>query len=192
MANGTAPVPVSSGRTDRHRLNRGGNRQRSRIIHFVALTQASRDPAGRAYYQRKQAEGKTRREALRRLKTADLTASTAPRPPPRLDIEARMGRRPPLHLHRRGPPLPADHHRPTRRQGGRPRTSLRDRIAVAEDARGDALLHLLTDAAQVDAMVVVRRVSWVGRVDGRWRGDRPNAARRRGCPCVDTCRAPLR
>ena len=68
MANGTAPVPVSSGRTDRHRLNRGGNRQLNRIIHFIALTQASRDPAGRAYYQRKQADGKTKREALRCLK----------------------------------------------------------------------------------------------------------------------------
>lgn len=68
MANGTAPIPASSGRTDRHRLNRGGNRQLNRIIHFVALTQISRHPEGRAYYQRKQAEGKTRKEAMRCLK----------------------------------------------------------------------------------------------------------------------------
>jgi transposase len=38
MANGTAPVPASSGRTNRHRLNRGGNRQLNRILHFIALT----------------------------------------------------------------------------------------------------------------------------------------------------------
>ena len=68
MANGTAPVPASSGRVDRHRLNLGGNRQLNRIIHFIALTQSSRDPAGRPYYHRKKAEGKTNREALRCLK----------------------------------------------------------------------------------------------------------------------------
>ena len=68
MANGTAPIPASSGRIDRHRLNRGGNRQLNRIIHFVALTQISRYPEGRTYYQRKQAEGKTRKEAMRCLK----------------------------------------------------------------------------------------------------------------------------
>jgi transposase len=67
MANGTVPVPASSGRTDRHRLNRGGNRQLNRIIHFIAITQATRDPAVRAYYLRKQTEGKSRREALRCL-----------------------------------------------------------------------------------------------------------------------------
>ena len=68
MANGTAPLPASSGRTNRHRLNRGGNRQLNRIIHFIALTQVSRDPEGRAYYLRKQAEGRTKKDALRCLK----------------------------------------------------------------------------------------------------------------------------
>jgi transposase len=67
-ANGTAPIPVSSGRTDRHRLNRGGNRRLNRALYFAALTQASHDPRARAYLARKQAEGKTRREALRCLK----------------------------------------------------------------------------------------------------------------------------
>ena len=67
-ANGTAPIPVSSGRTDRYRLNRGGNRRRNRALYFAALTQASHDPRARAYLARKQAEGKTRREALRCLK----------------------------------------------------------------------------------------------------------------------------
>jgi transposase len=67
-ANGTAPIPVASGRTDRHRLNRGGNRRLNRAIHYVALTQATREPRAVAYLARKQAEGKTRREALRCLK----------------------------------------------------------------------------------------------------------------------------
>ena len=64
-ANGTAPIPVSSGRADRYRLNRGGNRRLNRAL---APTQASHDPRARAYLARKQAEGKTRREALRCLK----------------------------------------------------------------------------------------------------------------------------
>lgn len=68
MANGTAPLPASSGRTHRHRLNRGGNRQLNRIIHYVALTQVSRYPEGRLYYLRKQAEGRTKKDALRCLK----------------------------------------------------------------------------------------------------------------------------
>jgi transposase len=59
---------VSSGRTDRYRLNRGGNRRLNRALYFAALTQASHDPRARAYLARKQAEGKTRREGLRCLK----------------------------------------------------------------------------------------------------------------------------
>jgi Transposase IS116/IS110/IS902 family len=46
-ANGTAPIPVASGRSDRHRLNRGGNRRLNRALHYVALTQASFEPRGR-------------------------------------------------------------------------------------------------------------------------------------------------
>jgi transposase len=68
MSNGTAPLPASSGRTNRHRLNRGGNRQLNRILHYIALTQISRDPQGRAYYQHKLAEGRTKPDALRCLK----------------------------------------------------------------------------------------------------------------------------
>lgn len=68
MANGTAPLPASSGRTNRHRLNRGGNRQLNRVIHFAALTQVARYPEGRAYYLRKQAEGRSKKDALRCLK----------------------------------------------------------------------------------------------------------------------------
>ena len=67
-ANGTAPIPASSGRTIRHRLNRGGNRQLNRALYTIAITQIRADTEGRAYYQRKRAEGKTSREALRCLK----------------------------------------------------------------------------------------------------------------------------
>ena len=67
-ANGTAPLPASSGRTVRHRLNPGGNRQLNRALYTIAITQIRSDTEGRAYYERKRAAGKTKREALRCLK----------------------------------------------------------------------------------------------------------------------------
>ena len=67
-ANGTAPIPASSGRTSRHRLNRGGNRRLNCAIHIAALSQMRPGRAGHAYLQRKQAEGKPVRAALRCLK----------------------------------------------------------------------------------------------------------------------------
>lgn len=66
--NGTSPIPASSGRTDRHRLNRGGNRRLNKALYTIALTQTRHEPRARAYLERKRAEGKTRREALRCLK----------------------------------------------------------------------------------------------------------------------------
>jgi transposase len=63
-----APIPASSGRTDRHRLDRGGNRQINWALHRIAVTKARVDPETAAYLTRKQAEGKSRREALRCLK----------------------------------------------------------------------------------------------------------------------------
>jgi len=65
---GTAPIPASSGRTTRHRLDRGGNRQLNCALHRLAVNKGRYDPQTAAYLQRKQAEGKTRREALRCLK----------------------------------------------------------------------------------------------------------------------------
>jgi transposase len=65
---GVAPIPVSSGRKDRHRLHRGGDRQLNRALHVIAITRARVDPQTRAYLERKRAEGKTNREALRCLK----------------------------------------------------------------------------------------------------------------------------
>ena len=67
-ANGTAPIPASSGRTVRHRYNPGGNRQLNKALYTVAITQIRGDTEGRRYYDRKRAEGKTGREALRCLK----------------------------------------------------------------------------------------------------------------------------
>jgi transposase len=66
--NGTAPIEASSANTNRHRLNPRGNRALNHAIHMIAVTQVGHDTPGRAYYLRKQAEGKTRKEALRALK----------------------------------------------------------------------------------------------------------------------------
>jgi transposase len=65
---GTAPIPASSGNTQRHRLHRGGDRQLNRAIHIIALSRARTDPNTRAYLERKHAEGKTKLEAIRCLK----------------------------------------------------------------------------------------------------------------------------
>jgi transposase len=65
---GVAPIPASSGTKQRHRLDRGGNRQLNCAIHRIAVTQGRCHEPARAYLLRKQAEGKTRKEALRCLK----------------------------------------------------------------------------------------------------------------------------
>ena len=68
MLSGTAPVPVSSGRTDRHRLNRLGDRQLNRAIHVIAVTRMRCHPATIAYVQRRRADGKTDKEIRRCIK----------------------------------------------------------------------------------------------------------------------------
>ncbi len=65
---GVAPIPASSGKTQRHRLHRGGDRQLNRALHIIALTRSRLDPETRAYLARKRAEGKSNREAMRCLK----------------------------------------------------------------------------------------------------------------------------
>src|SRR3954453_8853829 len=65
---GSAPIPASSGRTQRHRLDHGGNRQLNCALHRLAVTRGRLDPETAAYLARRQAEGKTRREAIRCLK----------------------------------------------------------------------------------------------------------------------------
>jgi len=66
--NGTAPIEVSSGGKKRHRLSMRGNRVLNHAIHMAAITQIRHDTAGRVYYDKKQAESKTKKEALRALK----------------------------------------------------------------------------------------------------------------------------
>ena len=66
--NATAPVEASSGKVVRHRLNQRGNRQLNHALHMAAVTQIRFDTPGRAYYQRKLAEGKSTKEARRALK----------------------------------------------------------------------------------------------------------------------------
>ena len=65
---GVAPLEASSGRVQRHRLDRGGNRQLNAALYRIAITQARYHPAARAYLERKRADGKSRREAIRCLK----------------------------------------------------------------------------------------------------------------------------
>jgi transposase len=67
-AAGLAPIPICSGNTNRHRLDRGGNRQINAAIHRIAITRARCHPETRDYLARKRAEGKTTREAIRCLK----------------------------------------------------------------------------------------------------------------------------
>jgi transposase len=66
--NGTAPIDASSGDQVRHRLSRGGNRQINRVLHIMATVQLRNPTEGRAYYDRRKAEGKTSMEAMRALK----------------------------------------------------------------------------------------------------------------------------
>ncbi len=66
---GVAPIPASSGKTVRHRLDRGGDRQLNRALHTIVLSRRQRrHPATIAYIERRTAEGKTSREATRCLK----------------------------------------------------------------------------------------------------------------------------
>jgi transposase len=65
---GVAPIPASSGRKSRQRLNRGGDRQLNAALHRIAVAQGRWHPPATAYLAKKQAEGKSRIEALRCLK----------------------------------------------------------------------------------------------------------------------------
>jgi transposase len=66
---GCAPIPVSSGRTDRHRLDHGGNRQLNHAFHMLAICKLAHDDGQTAAYIANQRHaGKTNREALRCLK----------------------------------------------------------------------------------------------------------------------------
>jgi transposase len=68
MLAGAAPIPASSGKTVRHRLNRSGDRQLNRALHNIALSRLRFDPDTRAYADRRRAQGRTDREIRRCLK----------------------------------------------------------------------------------------------------------------------------
>ena len=67
---GTSPVDASSGKQQRHRLNRGGDRQLNWALHVITLQRVLRDPETIAYYQHLLTSGKTPREARRCIKRA--------------------------------------------------------------------------------------------------------------------------
>ena len=65
---GVAPIPASSGRVHRHRLNRGGDRGANNALHVVVLNRLRYDPRSRAYVERRTHEGLSKREIIRCLK----------------------------------------------------------------------------------------------------------------------------
>ena len=82
---GAGPIPASSGKTSRHRLNYGGDRDANRALHLIAVCRLRYCPRTRAYAKRRSAQGKTKPEIIRCLKryiarqtyrtlTADLTS----------------------------------------------------------------------------------------------------------------------
>jgi transposase len=92
---GASPIPASSGKTSRHRLNYGGDRDANRALHLIAACRLRYCPRTRAYAQRRPAEGKTKSEIIRCLKryiarethhtlTADLTSPRRQQPPRRV------------------------------------------------------------------------------------------------------------
>jgi transposase len=91
MLCGASPIPASSGKTNRHRLNYGGDRQANRALHLIAVCRLRYCERTRVYVKRRTAEGKTQREIMRCLKRyiarevfnslcADLADIERPRP----------------------------------------------------------------------------------------------------------------
>ena len=66
--NGSAPLPVWSGNTERHRLSRSGNRQLNVALHRIAITQLQREGPGKTYLEHRRAQGDTKTEAIRALR----------------------------------------------------------------------------------------------------------------------------
>lgn len=67
---GVSPIPASSGRTNKHRLNRGGDRQANKALHTIALCRLAHDPRTRAYAARRTTQGLSKRDIIRCLKRA--------------------------------------------------------------------------------------------------------------------------
>ena len=92
---GACPIPASSGRTNRHRLNRGGDRRGNKALHRIALVRMSTHQPTKDYVQRQVARGKTKKEILRQLKRAlcreiyrALTRPTTAKPSSGADLRA--------------------------------------------------------------------------------------------------------
>jgi transposase len=64
---GSCPVPASSGKTNRHRLNRAGDRQANSALYHVVIVRMRYDETTRAYVERRTAEGRTKKEIIRCL-----------------------------------------------------------------------------------------------------------------------------
>jgi transposase len=64
----TAPIPASSGKVTRHRLNPGGDRQANHALYQIVITRMSSHPATRAYVERRGKEGLSKKEIIRCLK----------------------------------------------------------------------------------------------------------------------------
>lgn len=65
---GVSPIPAPGGKTDGHRLSRGGSRQANKAIRMIAVSRMRGDERTRAYMAKRWSDGKTKREAMRRLK----------------------------------------------------------------------------------------------------------------------------
>ena len=65
---GVAPIPASSGKTTRHRLDRGGDRKANSALWRIVMVRIAHDPATTAYFERKVKEGRSKRDVIRLLK----------------------------------------------------------------------------------------------------------------------------
>ena len=65
---GANPIPASSGKTTRHRLNRGGDRRLNSALWRITIVRLATDPGTRAYLDRRVSEGRTKTEAIRCIK----------------------------------------------------------------------------------------------------------------------------
>ena len=65
---GVSPIPASSGKTNRHRLNRGGDRQANAAIYRIVIVRLSHDDRTKTYMTRRRGEGMTKKEVIRCLK----------------------------------------------------------------------------------------------------------------------------
>ncbi len=88
---GVAPIPASSGKTHRHRLNGGGDRDANRALYIVAVVRLACDPRTQAYVARRTAEGLSKAGILRCLKrylAREIYRVLVSRPAPALALTA--------------------------------------------------------------------------------------------------------